>query len=78
VHERVRALMQELFGLGEDRLLPDARLYEELGLDSIDAIDLIARVSEITGRKIDGERFRSVRTVRDLDDAIDSVLEGEG
>ncbi|WP_394173862.1 acyl carrier protein [Thalassotalea litorea] len=44
----------------------DANLYEELELDSIDAVDLVVKLSDITGEKIDPEAFKQVRTVEDI------------
>lgn len=48
----------------------DAQLYEELDLDSIDAVDLVVRLREITGKKIAPESFKQVRTVSDIIDAL--------
>lgn len=49
-------------------------LYEDLGLDSIDAIDLIVRFQEIVGSKIDPDTFKSVRAVEDLVNAKETIL----
>jgi len=66
----LRATMLELFELEPARVTLDARLYDDLEIDSIDAIDLMDRLRRQTGRKIASERFRSVRTVSDLVEAI--------
>ena len=49
----------------------DTALYEELEIDSIDAIDLIDHIKRKTGHKLQAEDFRNVRTV---DDVVKAVL----
>ena len=70
----LRATLVELFELDPARITSSARLYEDLEIDSIDAIDLMDRLRRQTGRKIDSERFRSVRTVSDLVDTIHQLV----
>ena len=70
----LRATLVELFELDPARITPAARLYDDLEIDSIDAIDLMDRLRRQTGRKIDSERFRSVRTVSDLVDTIHQLV----
>ena len=60
----------ELFELERDRVRPDADLYTDLEIDSIDAIDLIDHIKRQTGRKLAAEDFRSVRTVQDVVEAV--------
>ena len=60
-----------LFEIDPERIQPDTNLYEDLEIDSIDAIDLIDRIKRETGRKLNAEDFRSVRTV---DDVVKAVL----
>ncbi|HKE96983.1 MAG TPA: acyl carrier protein [Povalibacter sp.] len=64
--ERVRATLVELFGLEAGDITPQARLFEDLEIDSIDVVDLMEHVRRFTGRKVTAEDFRSVRTVGDL------------
>ena len=52
-------------------------LYEELDIDSIDAVDLIVELKAYTGRKIGPEDFKNVRTVGDLVTALDKLLNDE-
>jgi acyl carrier protein len=64
--ERIRATLVELFGLEPGAITPQARLFEDLEIDSIDVVDLMDHVRRFTGRKVTAEDFRSVRTVGDL------------
>ena len=74
VFAEVTAALVELFEVDPSRITPEARLYEDLEIDSIDAIDLIDRLREVAGRKIPAERFRSVRTIGDLVGAVQQLL----
>lgn len=71
----VTAALAELFDLDPARVTLEARLYEDLEIDSIDAIDLIDRLRQLTGRKFPAERFRAVRTIGDLVDAVHELLD---
>ena len=64
-----------LFEIEPERIQPDTNLYEDLEIDSIDAIDLIDRIKRETGRKLNAEDFRSVRTVDDVVKAVLNVQE---
>ena len=66
--------LQEMFGIAAERILPAARLYEDLELDSIDAVDLIVKLQHYTGRKIAPAEFKSVRTVSDVVDRLHEHL----
>jgi acyl carrier protein len=62
--------LHELFDLPIEKLILDARLSDDLDLDSIDAIDLVVKLQEYTGRKISPSEFKSVRTIGDVVDKI--------
>ena len=58
--------MVDNFALKEDQITLDANLFLDLGLDSIDAVDLAIRVQDLTGKRIEKDDFQNVRTVRDV------------
>jgi len=68
--EQIRASLAELFELDPVRITLASRLYEDLEIDSIDAVDLMDGLRRHTGKKISAEDFRSVRTVGDLVEAV--------
>ena len=70
---RLKDLLAKEFDIEPDAISPDARLAEDLDLDSIDAIDMIVRLKEITGKKVPPERFKEVRTVGDIVEVLDSL-----
>lgn len=72
---RVSETMQELFNIEPARLKPETTLIGDLGLDSIDAIDLAARLEEITGRRLPEAKLRGLRTVADVVETIHALLQ---
>lgn len=75
VLEQIKAALVELFEIEAGRITADARLNEDLEIDSIDAVDLIDRLRRQTGRKISADDFRSVRTVGDLVTAVHVLVQ---
>jgi acyl carrier protein len=74
IFARLRDALVELFELDPKSIVPQASLMSDLDLDSIDAIDLMLKLKEITGKKIQPEAFRHVRTVQDIVDAVDALV----
>jgi acyl carrier protein len=63
-------VLEDLFELPPEKLVPAARLMEDLDLDSIDAVDLMARLQQYTGKRIASAEFKSVRTIGDVVEKI--------
>jgi acyl carrier protein len=70
----LREVLVELFELKPEQVVLDAHLYNDLDIDSIDAVDLILRLKEFTGKKIQPQSFKHVRTVRDVVEAIYTLM----
>jgi acyl carrier protein len=70
----LRSYLQELFDLPPEKIVPEARLFEDLDLDSIDAVELVVKLQEYTGKKIAPAEFKSVRTVADVVDRLHEQL----
>ena len=71
---RLRELLADTFEIDPARVTPEADLYRDLDLDSIDAVDLVIKLQEMTGKRIKPAEFRSVRTVNDVMVAVDRLL----
>lgn len=71
----LRNALVELFELDEEQVSLEANLYQDLEIDSIDAIDLIDHLKQQTGKKIAAEEFKAVRTVGDVVEAIYSLAD---
>ena len=74
VYQKVSTILVDLFEVAPDAISEDALLYEELDIDSIDAVDLVIALKAYTGKKIAPEHFKSVRTVGDIVNAVYDIL----
>jgi acyl carrier protein len=74
IFAQVKRLLVGQFELDPAAVTPGALLYDELDIDSIDAVDLMVELKSFTGRKLDPERFKHIRTVDDVVSAIDDVM----
>jgi acyl carrier protein len=72
VEGRVVSLMSEMFELRPEVLKPEAKLFDDLGLDSIDAIDMVVKLQEMTGRRVNDAELKTVRTVKDVVDLVET------
>lgn len=68
--EHIRRTLVELFQLPREQITPEARLFDDLEIDSIDVVDLMEEIRQFTGKKVTVEDFRAVRTVSDLVDVL--------
>lgn len=70
-------ILHETFDLPEDRIKLESRLYEDLDIDSIDAVDLIVRMKPVVGKRMAPEAFKSVRSVQDVVDALHTLIHSD-
>lgn len=70
LYGQLKAILIDQFELDESSISPDADLYDELELDSIDAVDLLVQLKNITGKKISPDEFKDVRTINDVIGAL--------
>lgn len=73
IYQVLSEILVTLFEIEEEDISLDAHLYEDMDLDSIDAVDLVVKLREITGKKIEPEDFKQVRTVKDVVDAVEKL-----
>ena len=67
-------ILHEMFDLDKAKITGEANLYTDLDIDSIDAFDLAVKLKELTGKRLQPEVFKSVRTVQDVVNALASLL----
>ena len=70
IFNTLRDALVELFELEPERVSLESNLYQDLEIDSIDAVDLIDHIKRQPGKKIAAEEFKSVRTVSDVVEAV--------
>jgi acyl carrier protein len=71
----LRGLLIELFEVEPEKIRLESNLYQDLDIDSIDAVDLIIKLKEITGRRIQPEAFKQVRTVGDVVNVVHGLMQ---
>lgn len=75
VQKIVKNVLINEFELEEEHLIPEAHLYEDLALDSLDGVDLVVALEKAFNFKIsreqDEERIRAIRTISDIYDFVD-------
>lgn len=72
--ERISSILQDTFGTEPERISLEARLGDDLDIDSIDAVDLIVQLKPLLGGNLKPDAFRSVRTVQDVVDALHGMM----
>lgn len=70
----VRRVLAKEFELDPAKIVPDATLYEDLGLDSLDAVDIVVVLQKTFGIRLDDENaLRALRTVDDILDFLEKM-----
>ena len=72
--DNLKKILEAFFEIRPDRVVPEAKLFEELDLDSIDAVDLAIQVQQMTGKRIKPEDFKNVRTVGDVINTVKQLM----
>ena len=70
----LQGILVDEFEIDADDISLDAHLYQDLDLDSIDAVDLVVKLREITGKKIEPDAFKQVRTVQDVVNEVEKLV----
>jgi len=73
---KIQEIFAKNFSIKPEEVMPTSKLYEELRLDSLDAVDLVLELQDLTGKKIKPEVFKGVRTVQDVIMIVVSLEEG--
>ncbi len=67
---QVRDTLVDLFELEPAEIVPEARLYEDLDIYSIDAVDLLVDLKKTINVEISPSQFKQVRTIQDVVDVL--------
>ena len=66
IFEKVRKILSEQLGVDEDSIQEDSLLAEDLGADSLDAIDIVMSVEDEFGLEVPDEVVESMSTVSEI------------
>ena len=75
IYEELKKILIDDFEIDEDKIVPEANLFEDLEFDSIDAVDLAVRLQDFTKQKISPENFKQIKTINDVVEAVDGLLQ---
>ena len=75
VYEMIKETFVEMFEIPAEDISMDAQLYQDLDLDSIDAVDMIVKLQEIVDQKINPEEFKTIRKVEDIVEITYKILQ---
>ncbi len=75
IFAQIRATLIEYFEVAPERITLEARLMDDLELDSIDAIDMAVRIQDMTEARVDEDDLRKLRTVGDTVELVARMSE---
>ena len=76
IEEKVKAFLIEELEVDEERIAPEALLKDDIGIDSLDFVDIVVIVERTFGFKIKPEEMAGVKTPRDFCDYIETKVNG--
>lgn len=74
IFNMVQSILVNEFEIEPADISIDTHIYQDLDIDSIDAVDLMVKLRAETGRSIEPDNFKQVRTIQDLISALEQVL----
>ncbi|MCE1229701.1 MAG: acyl carrier protein [Firmicutes bacterium] len=74
IFAKLKEVLVDTFQLDPAKITMESHLFEDLDLDSIDAVELAIQLQDITGRRVKAEEFKGVRTVADVVATVHQML----
>lgn len=74
IFDKLKSILVEDFEIEEEKIQAETNLFEDLELDSIDAVDLAVKLQGFTQKKISPENFKQIRTINDVVLAVEEML----
>jgi acyl carrier protein len=72
---KIQDVLTEEFEIEKSSVVPEAKLYQDLELDSIDAVDLLVKMKQLIPGKIDPEQFKKAVTIQDVVDILYPLIQ---
>lgn len=70
IFDELKKILVEELEINDGDIVPEANLFEDLDLDSIDAVDIAVRMQKFTDKKLSPAEFKKIRTVNDVVEAV--------
>ncbi|GLS27434.1 acyl carrier protein [Marinibactrum halimedae] len=77
IFQQLAEILEELFEISPEDVKPESELYGDLDIDSIDAVDMIVKLKQLTGKRFEPSEFKSVRTVQNVVDVVYDLMVSE-
>lgn len=74
IDEKIKTFLVDDLEIDEEKIVPEAKLHDDLGIDSLDLVDIVVLVDRAFGFKIDGKEMQNVQTVQQFGDYIESKV----
>ena len=74
IYNKLCEILEEEFEIEKSLLNKDANLFTDLDLDSVDAVDLAVRLQQFTDKRISPDKFKQIRTLDDVVEAIYNLI----
>ncbi len=74
IEEKVNAFLIEELEIDTEKIFPEARLKEDVGIDSLDFVDIVVIVNRVFGFKIQNGELKEVKTLGEFYDYIEKKL----
>ncbi|MCL2529893.1 MAG: acyl carrier protein [Coriobacteriia bacterium] len=75
IFDVVKGVLVKIRGIDEAEVVPEAVLVDDLGADSLDAIEIIMALEEHYGKELDDVEVEDLKTVADVVNLIQSLIE---
>ena len=76
IERTIRSILVSEFEADPAVLSRETNLFTDLDLDSIDAVDLVVRLQQETGKKVNPADFKHLRTLGDVVAAVSKLVNG--
>lgn len=76
IESKIKSILSTEFEVDPAMLKPETNLFTDLDLDSIDAVDLVVRLQQEVGKKVDPAEFKKIRTFGDVVAAVSKLVNG--
>ncbi|MCG5031022.1 acyl carrier protein [Mesosutterella sp. OilRF-GAM-744-9] len=73
LYRELLEVLEKFFEVDPSTVKPETKLFEDLDLDSIDAVDMVVQMQKKTGRRFQPDDFRQVKTVSDVLDVLERL-----
>ena len=75
IFDELKKILTEELEIKEELITLEANLFEDLELDSIDAVDIAVRMQKYIPRKLTPEEFKNIKTVNDIIETVFGIEE---